>query len=127
MPIVPYAAGGKRQSVPPKKGVNVDLPLKVPFLPEFKERLLSERKTATTRTYLLGMAPTVFEAFGARFVFTGLLHLPLMIIAERYYWEEGFEEPDGFIKIWERIHPIAGWQPGRFVYFHTFKKVGRSQ
>lgn len=99
------------------------LQVKVPFLPEFKERLIAGRKWATTRTKRLGDVGDQFVAFGQRFEFTKVCDLPLFAVAAEHYQAEGFTSPEGFIDIWNNIHPRVRYNEIQRVYYHEFKLV----
>ena len=97
--------------------------VKVPFLPEFKERLLSGRKTATSRTKRLGRVGQRFTAFGATFAFTRVEKRPLHWVTAWNYTKEGFEHPTGFKAVWSRIHRTRGYVEEDEVYYHEFKRT----
>lgn len=95
----------------------------MPFLDEFKERLLVGRKTATTRSKRYGKPGDLFTAFGATFRLKRVSPLSLNDIAGIYYWEEGFEHPHDFIEVWKHIHPRKGWTPDEMRFLHEFERV----
>jgi hypothetical protein len=97
--------------------------ISVPFLPEFKERLLSGLKTATSRTKRLGRPGQCFTAFGMTFRLRAVKKWPLRWVADLMYHEEGFETPDQFKAIWKRIHPKRGYVETDLVWLHVFEKV----
>lgn len=95
----------------------------VPFLPEFRDRLLSGRKTATSRTKRLGSVGDSFTAFGATFKLLAVVKCQLRDVALLWFREEGFETPDEFKAIWKRIHPKRGYVETDKVYLHVFEQV----
>jgi hypothetical protein len=90
-----------------------------PFMSEFQAPLLSGRKTATTRPQKWGEPGDTFDAFGVRFELLTVTRLPLWIVAEKFYREEGFEEPDGFVNAWLKVH--NSYKADRIVYLHRFE------
>ena len=44
-------------------------------------------------------------------------------MAKDLYHIEGAENPLEFRKIWEDIHPDAGWNPDKEVYVHLFRLI----
>lgn len=107
------------KSVSEQKRIN-----KIPFWERFKTDLLRGDKIMTTRSKKYGNKGDRFEAFGHIFEITCVKKLPISLIVNEFYEEEGFESPDEFIRVWEQIHPKVGYQPEREYYLHLFKKVG---
>lgn len=97
--------------------------ISLPFRPQFKDMLVGRRKTMTTRTKAMGQPGDTFEAFGCRFLLTLVKAVELSLVADHYYWEEGFSSSQGFIDIWEQIHPVKGYEPRQIVYLHEFHRV----
>lgn len=97
--------------------------VKIPFLPEFKDQLLNGEKTATTRTRKYGDSEDVFTIFGAKFRIIKTIKLPLSAIAYAFHKEEGFETKEGFIDIWNRIHPRRGYRPDDVRFIHFFMRI----
>lgn len=97
--------------------------LEVPFLPEFRSRLLDDSKTATSRTKRLGRVGQRFTAFGGVFQFTSIKKIPLRWVRDLYYLDEGFDDPAAFVKVWNRIHPRRGFVETDRVWFHVFERV----
>ena len=85
--------------------------------------MLTSLKVATTRTKPYGRVGDCFLAFGTQFIITNVIETTLEIVAFDYHRAEGFNSVEGFIKCWEAIHPVKGWQPGQNVYLHLFEKV----
>lgn len=98
--------------------------VKIPFLQEFKERMLSGQKTATTRSKKYGDSGDTFKIFGAEFRIIKTLKMPLSAIAYAFYKQEGFETRQGFVNIWNRLHPRRGYQPDDKKFIHFFVKLG---
>lgn len=106
------------------KGFEKMTEVKIPFLPEFQERMLKGDKTATTRSKKYGEAGDTFKKFGATFRIIIVLKLPLSAIAYAFYKNEGFKTRQGFIDIWKRLHPRRGYNPEDKKYIHFFLKTG---
>lgn len=95
----------------------------VPFRPEFRYRLLTDEKTATTRMTRLGEVGDQFMAFGALFELTKVFETNIRTVAERLYREEGFETPMAFLRVWGEIHPRRIYDPSLPVVYHEFKRI----
>ena len=96
--------------------------IKVPFLPEFKEPMLSGKKKATTRPKRYGQPGDWFIAFGKTFVLTWVYQTMLESVAYHFFFEDGFDSTKEFIHCWNRLQPrIKFWRnPERTVYLHRF-------
>ena len=77
----------------------------------------------TSRTRKYGEAYDEFEVFGARFTITDVKKMQLKDVRDKYWREEGFDEPIGFVHMWGEIHPKKGFDPEQWVWVHTFKRV----
>ena len=97
--------------------------VKIPFKAEFKDRILSGRKTCTSRTKKYGEVGDTFDAFGAEFILDKVLRVNLNFVAYNFYKEEGFEAPAQFIVCWNKIHPNL-WDNQLLVWVHFFR-IGR--
>lgn len=95
----------------------------VPFNDWSRERLAAGDKTATTRTSRYGRPGDRFEVEGSIYELTHVLKLPLVIVAEHFYEQEGCEESAEFVEIWEDIHPRKGFEPDWEVWLHLFREV----
>jgi len=97
-------------------------------LPEFREPVLSGRKTFTARLKKYGDAGDVFETpWGARVVLLDVRQLPLGFVAQRWA-EEGARSREHFIETWERCYPEeAPFDPRRIVWMHRFRLQEESE
>jgi hypothetical protein len=95
----------------------------IPFNVWSKQRLKKGKKTATSRRTKYGEPEDTFIVGEQKFQITNVLYLPLRLIANRYYLEEGAKSEEEFIEIWKGIHPIRGWNPDQKVYIHFFKEI----
>lgn len=100
--------------------------VKIPFKEQFRQAMLSGRKTMTSRTKRYGEVEDTFDAFGATFQITDVMRCSLMLVANEYYLDEGCDSSEDFVKIWEKIHPRRGFDPNQGVYVHTFEKMEAS-
>ena len=94
----------------------------IPFQPEFKEPMLSGKKTATTRTKRFGRPGDWFRAFGRTFVLTEVSQIQLSLAIYHFYQDDGFSSPGEFINCWDRLHPRVTYaqRRARLVYLHRF-------
>jgi hypothetical protein len=95
----------------------------IPFNSWSKERLLNGTKTATSRTYIMGLIGDTFIIGIKRFKIIDIIRLPLCDVAKNLYKSEGAKSPKEFIQVWESIHPFKGYDPNQMVYYHTFKEI----
>jgi len=94
----------------------------IPFKIRFKEPLLNDTKTWTSRTKRYGKVGDTFSIFGATFEILEIVKMTLEEVANNWK-KEGCESKKDFIEIWEEIHPIKGFIPTQRVFVHIFKKV----
>jgi len=97
--------------------------VKIPFMPQFKEAMISGVKTCTSRNRRYGFIGDTFEAFGCEFKITAVDGMILRDVAALLYRQEGCKSPEDFEKIWAKIHPRKGFVWNQEVYVHHFKKV----
>lgn len=97
--------------------------LVIPFMPEFKDRMLAGQKTATTRNKRYGHGGDLFSAFGHTFRLTKVDKVYLQDVASTFYKQEGFETQQEFVDVWVKLHPRKGWQFDQEVWLHQFKLV----
>lgn len=89
------------------------------------ERLEQGRKTATTRTERYGEPGDRFEAAEQTYELTHVVEVPLAVVAEYFYSEEGAESPDEFVEVWNDIHYRRGFEAEWPVWLHLFREVDR--
>jgi len=94
----------------------------IPFKEEFRERMLSGQKTATTRTKRYGHPGDLFCAFGHSFTLTKVDKVYLGDVASTGYEIEGFKTQFEFVQCWERLHPAKGYVFDQPVWLHQFKR-----
>ena len=108
--------------------------IKIPFLPEFKEAILSGKKTATTRSKRYGKPGDILSMFSNGFIFTPqadshvlthVVQVPLYVVASFFYKEEGLDSPEAFIEVWDRIHRRKKYEDDQKlkVWLHLFRGV----
>jgi len=99
--------------------------IKIPFLPQFKNPMLSGQKTITSRTRRYGQTGDTFLAWGEVFKLREVTRLLLSSVRDRYYQQEGLPSPEAFQACWEALHSIKGYDPEQAVYAHSFMKLER--
>lgn len=88
----------------------------------FREALASGRKTATTRSKRYVRPGERFVGLGMEFECLRTVQLPLAVIRDGYWEEEGVSSPEDFVKIWNGIHPRRGFVGTDVRWLHTFRK-----
>jgi hypothetical protein len=96
--------------------------IRLPFLPQFQEPLLTGVKTCTARTKYMGHPGDTFLAFGSTFEILSVAEVPLHVVAALWK-EEGCQSLQHFQQTWDRIHPVAKYNPYTKVKLHRFRKV----
>lgn len=94
---------------------------KIPFLPQFKNPMLSGQKTITSRTRRYGQTGDTFLAWGETFELLEVTRVLLSSVRNRFYLQEGFPSPEAFEVVWKALHPIRGYDPEQAVYAHSFQ------
>lgn len=97
----------------------------IPFLPEWKDKMLSGQKTCTSRNKKYGQIGDTFNIYGATFELTNINSEYLFYVATSLFKEEGCTTPNEFIEVWERIHPKKGFVRQQSVWVHHFRIKGK--
>jgi len=97
--------------------------VKIPFLPQFKDAMLSGNKCVTTRSRKYGEGGDTFEIFGQEFMLTSVFQRTIEHVANLLYLQEGFKSEKDFIELWKKLHPRVGYQPERVYWVHVFVKT----
>lgn len=100
-----------------------DMKRRILFNAAFRMKLLSGKKTCTSRTKRCGKIGDTFTAFGETFEIEKVSKMSLDEVAFYLCIAEGFYDSFSFIECWKRLHPFLGWQPDRQVYVHVFRRV----
>ena len=79
----------------------------IPFLPEWEGRMLTGKKSATSRTKRYGCEGDYFEAFGRQFILTYVCRIPLCRVANHNYLEEGCNSGFAFRKVWDQMASLT--------------------
>jgi len=101
----------------------------IPFNQWSNDKLVQEIKTATSRTKKYGKPLDTFSVnFGGNkgiyiYELLTITRKTLQEIAEKHYKKEGCDSPEKFKSVWVSIHPIAGWEPDKKVWFHEFRLI----
>ena len=107
-----------------KKARGGKMNITIPFKSCWKGKMLSGRKTCTTRTKRYGREGDIFEAFGEKFVITNVINAyPLGLAIFLFAYEDGFESPDKMKKFWIKLHPRKGFDPQQEVWVHWFERI----
>lgn len=97
---------------------------RLPFLPEFHEKVRDGRKTMTCRSKTYGQAGDRLQGPDCVLVLEYVAHWPLGTIAHDFYGLEGLDTPADFIEVWNRIHPKKRYDPATLVWVHRFRVEG---
>lgn len=98
--------------------------IKIPFLERFREPMLNNTKTITSRTKIYGGKGDWFDAFDATFRLDSVYAQPFKII--RLQWKaEGCKSEEDFMSVWKQIHPRKEFQPNELLFVHRFHRVGQ--
>ncbi len=98
----------------------------VPFNSWSKERLDMGSKVATSRNKRYGDMGDYFEVdFGNRsriYKITHVVEVPLSVVKQFFWREEGCNSSKEFVEVWEDIHPRKGFVPDQEVWLHLFEE-----
>ena len=95
----------------------------IPFLPGFHEPIRARRKTMTARTRKYGNPGDYLRSPAGLLRLVDVDRIPLRVVAERYWRQEGVDGPEDFARVWKQIHPQRGFQPEDLVWLHEFEIV----
>jgi hypothetical protein len=95
----------------------------IPFLSEFKPKILSGQKTMTCRTNKKGNPGDAFMAFGKSYTLSHVFRASMMYVVTDAYEQEGCDSPQELIEIWKRIHPVHGYDPDEIVWAHCWMET----
>lgn len=93
----------------------------LPFLDDFVPLILSGRKTMTCRTRAYGSPGDVLGSAAGPLRLVSVRLIPLGIVAETFWREEGADSPEHFESVWKEIHPRRGFDPTQTVVLHEFR------
>ena len=99
--------------------------INIPFTDWSKEHIRYGLKCATTRTKKYGNKGDYFYVDDIKYRLVEVKKLRLSFITYYLYDKEGAESPEEFIKVWNEIHPIKGYEEQQFdlFWYHRFEKV----
>lgn len=95
----------------------------IPFQDCWKDKMLTGRKTVTSRTKRYGDIGDTFQCFGAVFRFVDVSKQSLIHVETHLFDLEGCDSPEQFRRVWEQLHPRRGYIDRDRVYVHRFEKV----
>ncbi len=97
---------------------------RIPFLPRFHDPIRKGEKTMTSRTREYGKPGEVLEIVDGLYIqLIDVRWVMLGDVARGLFTQEGCSSPQEFIKIWEEIHPVGGFDPKMLVAVHEFTVV----
>jgi hypothetical protein len=96
--------------------------IQIPFMEMFREKMLSGKKTWTSRTRKYGAPGDTFMAFGSTFELVNVMEMRLGVVAWLHHRDEGCNSQEEFVECWKQIHPRKGYVPSQVVWIHQFKK-----
>jgi len=99
--------------------------IKIPFNEKFIIPIARGQKVYTTRTKKYGYIGDYFYATKGRRIkckITNIAKVRLGFIAEKLFWNEGFNSPQEFKEFWLTIH--RKWQPEKEYWLHSFVRRG---
>jgi hypothetical protein len=97
--------------------------VKIPFLERFREPMLNDQKTMTSRTKIYGAAGNMFYAFGELFRIDEVQCQPFNVIVAQ--WQaEGCSSKEDFLTVWKQIHPRHTPDAMELFFVHRFHRVG---
>lgn len=97
----------------------------IPFSGEMADAVDEGRKLCTSRNKQYGKIGDYFILRDYAYKLVDVQYRTLAFVATNFYRLEGFEDPEGFIDIWERLHPGKGFISEQKVYVHFFARVQR--
>ena len=95
----------------------------LPFLPRFKQPILTGEKTKTARTKKYGEPGDLLDTPFGTVRLLAVERVPLAEVAAKHFAQEGLTSPEAFEVVWCDIHPGRGFVPTDLVYLHTFQMV----
>lgn len=98
--------------------------VEIPFLDEWKEKMLHGNKCCTSRTKKYGNTGDTFTAFGAKWLLNIVRKNTLWHVANKMFALEGCGSPEEFIKVWNKLHPRKGYNPDQLVWVYIFEQLG---
>ncbi len=96
--------------------------IRIPFMPEFQDVMLSGKKTATTRFRKYGSGGDTFYIFGALFQLKRVSRVFLSDVGSQAYEKEGFKTQQEFWDCWNKLHPKRN-TGSEIVFYHEFEKL----
>lgn len=96
--------------------------INLPFTFSNRKLCLSGRKVATSRPTKYGESGDFFMIGQTYFEIIRVSKLPLSAIADNFFYQEGYDSREDFIREWKSIHPNKGFLPYWQVYYHEFIK-----
>jgi hypothetical protein len=97
--------------------------ISIPFRPDMIQAIRAGNKICTSRSKRYGSPGDVFSLDGKLYRLVSVHRFALYFVANFLYIEEGVSSPAEFVRLWEEIHPVAGYEPNKVVCTHFFEEV----
>lgn len=104
--------------------------IEIPFNEWSKARLRANHKTATSRNQRYGVIGDTFTVDCGysykplrRYEITHIEKVTLAFVRDKFFWEEGCDNEDMFVSIWNEIHPVKKFDDEQKVWLHIFKRI----
>lgn len=97
----------------------------IPFSGEMADAVDEGRKLCTSRNKKYGEPGDYFILRDYTYRLVDVQTRTLAFVATNFYRLEGFDEPAGFIDIWERLHAGKGFVSDQKVFVHFFARIQR--
>lgn len=95
----------------------------IPFLRDWKDKMVSGQKTCTCRTKAYGKAGDYFRIFDMTFRLINVTKMALRDVADKLYREEGCASPQEFMDVYTSLHPRRKFQDTDMRFVHYFERV----
>lgn len=92
----------------------------LPFRPYFVKRIADGKKRCTARTQKYGEVGDRLKTAAGTIELTEVARVPLEVVRDHYWPDEGCESPEDFERVWNAIHPRKGYDPAQQVWLHRF-------
>ena len=103
--------------------------IEIPFNAWSRKRLYTSQKTMTSRNKRYGVIGDQFcmdfpeHGFSRVYELTHLERVTLAFVRDKFYWDEGCDTEDEFVRVWNDIHPRKKFDDDQKVWLHCFKMV----
>lgn len=92
----------------------------LPFRPYFIKRIAGGTKRCTARNEKYGEVGDRLKTAAGTIELIEVARVPLEVVRDHYWTDEGCESPEDFERVWNAIHPRKGYVPDQQVWLHRF-------